>query len=78
MIHVSSDTLITLFTLRKHLKQSKPGVKPMLVKFTSYPFDLRICVITTLRMYPACTICKPDDNKALFISALSQFLEEQL
>ena len=23
----------------------------MLVKFTSYPFDIRICVITTLRMY---------------------------
>ena len=30
---ISSETLIT-FTLRKPLKQSKPGVKPMLVKFT--------------------------------------------
>ena len=47
---ISSETLIT-FTLRKPLKQSNPGVKPMLVKFTSYPFDIRICVITTLRMY---------------------------
>ena len=31
---ISSETLIT-FTLRKPLKQSKPEVKPMLVKFTS-------------------------------------------
>ena len=47
---ISLETLIT-FILRKPLKQSKPGVKPMLVNFTSYPFDLRICVITILRMY---------------------------
>ena len=50
----------------------------MLVKFISYPSALRICVITTLIMYLACTKCKYGDNKALFISALSQFLEEQL
>ena len=50
----------------------------MLVKFTSYPSNLRICVITTLIMYLACTKCKNGDNKALFISALSQLLEEQL
>ena len=31
---ISSETLIT-FTLRKPLKQSKPELKPMLVKFTS-------------------------------------------
>ena len=31
---ISSETLIK-FTLRKPLKQSKPEVKPMLVKFTS-------------------------------------------
>ena len=31
---ISSETLIR-FTLRKPLKQSKPEVKPMLVKFTS-------------------------------------------
>ena len=76
---ISSETLIT-FTLRKPLEQSKPEVscKPMLVKFTSYPFDIRICVITTLRMYLACTRCKHGDNKALFISSFSQFLEEQL
>ena len=49
----------------------------MLVKFTSYPSDLHICVITSLIMYLACTKCKHVDNKALFISALSQFLEEQ-
>jgi len=47
---ISSETLIT-FILKKPLKQSKPGVKLMLVKFTSYPSDLRVCVITTLRMY---------------------------
>ena len=34
MIKISSETLIT-FTFRKPLKQSKPEVKPMLVKFTS-------------------------------------------
>ena len=74
---MSSETLIT-FILRKPLKQSKPGVKLMLVKFTSYPSDLRICVITTVRMYLACTRCKRGNNKALFISSLNQFLEEQL
>ena len=50
----------------------------MLVKLISYPSDLRICVITTLIMYLACAKSKHGDNKALFISALSQFLEEQL
>ena len=54
------------------------GVNPMVVTFTSHPFDLRICVITTLRMYLACTRCEHGDNKALFISALRQFLEEQV
>jgi len=44
---INSETLIT-FILKKPLKQSKPGVKLMLVKFTSYPSDLRICVITNL------------------------------
>ena len=47
---ISSETLIP-FILRKPLKQSRPGVKPTLVKFTSYPVDFPICVITTLRMY---------------------------
>ena len=37
----------------------------MLVKFASYPSDLRICVITTLIMYLAYTKCKHGDNKAL-------------
>ena len=50
----------------------------MLVKFTSYPSDPHICVITTLRMYLAHTRYKCGDNKALFIGLLSQFLEEQL
>ena len=35
-------------------------------------------VVTTLIMYLACTKCKHGDNKALLISSLSQFLEEQL
>ena len=74
---ISSETLI-IFMWGKPLKQSKPGVKQMVVKFTSCPFDLCICVITTPRMYLACTRCKHDDNKALFISSLSQFLEDQL
>ena len=38
----------------------------MLVKFTSYPSDPRICEITTLRMY--CTGCKRGKQNALFIS----------
>ena len=50
----------------------------MLVKFASYPSDLRICVITTLIMYLACTKCKHGGNKTLLISSLSQFLEKQL
>ena len=74
---ISSETLIT-FILRKPLKQSRAGVKPKLVKFTSYPFGFLICVITTLWMYLACTRCKHGENKALFITSLSQFLEEQL
>ena len=37
----------------------------MLVKFTSYPSDPRICVITALMMYLACTRYKCGDNKAL-------------
>ena len=49
----------------------------MLHKFTSYRSDLHICVVTTLIMYLACTKYIHGDNKALFFSALSQFLEEQ-
>ena len=58
---ISSETLIK-FVLRKPLKQSKPGVKLMLIKFTSYPSDLRIWVITTPRMYLAYTRCKCGGN----------------
>ena len=36
----------------------------MLIKFTSQPFDPRICVITTLKMYLSCTRGKHGDNKA--------------
>ena len=39
----------------------------MPVKFTSYPSDPHICVITTLRIYLACTRYKRGDNKELFI-----------
>ena len=49
----------------------------MLAKFTSYPSDPGICVITTLRMYLSCSRYKRGDNKALFIGSLSQFLEKQ-
>lgn len=47
---IGLETLIT-FILGKPLKQSKPGAELMPVKFTSYPSDPRMCVITTLRMY---------------------------
>jgi len=67
-----SETLIT-FAVRKPLKQSKPGVKPMVVKFTSYPADPRICVVTTLQMYLACTKDKRHGCKQLFISYLKPF-----
>ena len=42
----------------------------MVVKFTLYSSDPRICVITTLRIYVACTRCKRGVNKALFISPI--------
>lgn len=44
----------------------------MVVKFTSYPADLRICVVTTLQMYLACTKDKRHDCRQLFISYLSK------
>ena len=64
---ISSETLIT-YALSKLLKQSKPGVRPMVVQFTSYPADPHICVVTTLKMYLACLRCKRGDYKQLFIS----------
>ena len=69
---ISSETFIT-FALSKPLKQSKPGVRPMVVQFTSYPADPRICVVTTLKMYLARTRCKRGDYKQLFISYLKPF-----
>ena len=70
---ICSENLITFI-----LTKTKPGVKLMLVKFTSYPSDRHICVIITQIMYPACIRCKHGDNKTLFISSLSQFLKEQV
>ena len=69
---ISSETSIT-FMLKKPIKQSKPGVKPLVVKFSLYPVDLSICVVTTLRAYLARTIDKRGDNKQLFISFLKPF-----
>lgn len=69
---ISSETSIT-FALSRPLKQSKPGVKPMVVQFTSYPADPRICVVTILKMYLARTRCKRGDHKQLFISYLKPF-----
>lgn len=69
---ISSETSIT-FILKKPIKQSKPGVKPLVIKFTSYPADPRICVVTTLRTYLACTKSKRGDTKQLFISYLKPF-----
>ena len=69
---ISSETSIT-FALSKPLKQSKPGVRPMVVQFTSYPADPRICVVTTLKMHLASTRCKRGDYKQLFISYLKPF-----
>ena len=59
--------------LKKPIKQSKPGVKPLVVKFSLYPVDLSICVVTTLRAYLDRTIDKRGDNKQLFISFLKPF-----
>ena len=69
---ISSKTSIT-FALSKPLKQSKPGIRPMVVQFTSYPADPRIYVVTTLKMYLARTSCKRGDHKQLFISYLKTF-----
>ena len=57
---ISSETLIT-YALSKLLKQSKPGVRPMVIQFTSYPADPRSCVVTTLKMYLARLRCKRGD-----------------
>ena len=72
---ISSQTSIT-FALSKPLKQSKPGVRPMVVQFTSYPADPRICVVTTLKMHLARTRCNCGDYKQLFISYLKPFKPE--
>ena len=69
---ISSETSIT-FILIKPIKQSKPGVKPLIIKFTSYPADPRICVVTNLKAYLACTQSKRGDYKQLFISYLKPF-----
>ena len=69
---ISSETSIT-FILKKPIKQSKPGVQPLVIKFTSYPADPRICVVTTLKAYLACTQSKRGDYKQLFISYLKPF-----
>ena len=66
------ETSIT-FAMWKPLKQSKPRVKPMVVKFTSYPSDPRICLVTTPQMYLACTKGKRRNYKQLFISYLKPF-----
>ena len=69
---ISSEASIT-FMLKKPIKQSKPGVKPLVVKFSLYPVDPSICVVTTSRAYLARTIDKRGDNKQLFISFLKPF-----
>lgn len=69
---INSETSIT-FALSKPLKQSKPGVRPMVVQFTSYPADPRICVLTTFKVYLARTRCKRGDYKQLFIIYLKPF-----
>ena len=42
----------------------------MPVKFISYPSDPRICVVSALRMYLACTRYKRGDNKAFSCSLI--------
>ena len=69
---ISSETSIT-FMLKKPIKQSKLGVKPLVVTFSLYPVDPSICVVTTLRANLARTIDKRCDNKQLFISFLKPF-----
>ena len=69
---ISSETSIT-FILKKPIKQSKPGVKPLVIKFTSYPAAPCICVVTALRTYLPCTKSQRGDNKQLFISYLKPF-----
>ena len=67
-----SETSIT-FILSKPIKQSKPGGKSVVVKFTSYPPDSHICVVTTLRNYLARTSILCAEHKQLFISYLKLF-----
>ena len=45
----------------------------MVVKFTSYPADSRICVVTTLQMYLACINGTCCDYKQLLLSYLKPF-----
>ena len=61
-----------------YLEETSQAIQTMLVMIIYHPSDPCICVITPLRMYFACTRCRHGDDKALFISSLSQFLEEQL
>ena len=69
---ISSEISIP-FILKKPIKQSKPGIKPLVIKFTSYPADPCICVVTAVKAYLACTQSKQGDSKQLFISYLKPF-----
>ena len=69
---ISTESQIT-FVMSKPIEQTKAGVKSVHVKFTSYPADSTLCVVTTLKEYIARTKDLRGHCKQLFISYLKPF-----
>ena len=69
---ISTESQIT-FMMSKPITQTKAGVQSVHVKFTSYPADPALCVVTTLKEYVARTKDLRGHCKQLFISYLKPF-----
>lgn len=62
-----TETAVT-FVISRPIKQSKPGSKPIVVKFVAYPVNPNLCVVSTLKMYLAYTATLRNNEQQLFIS----------
>ncbi|XP_013402746.2 uncharacterized protein LOC106168283 [Lingula anatina] len=56
------------FTISKHVKQSRPGVSPSVVRFSAYPVNRKLCVVTCLTEYLSRTQILRGEEDSLFIS----------
>lgn len=67
------DVATYVFTIREHIKQSRPGYTPPRIEFKAFSDNLNICIVSTLNEYIDKTAVHRGEYKQLLLNCVKPF-----